>query len=42
VQAHDKAALDTLARTYHNYTRYDYGQGYQGMYEIHGSSKDLA
>jgi hypothetical protein len=42
VQAHDKAALDTLARTYHNYTRYDYGQGYQGMYEIHGSSKDFA
>jgi hypothetical protein len=40
--ARDKAALDTLARHYHNYTRYPYDQGYQGMYEIHGSSKDLA
>ncbi len=40
--AQDKAALDTLARTCHNFTQYPYGQGYQGMYEIHGCSKDFA
>ncbi|MDH5684725.1 MAG: M14 family carboxypeptidase N/E, partial [candidate division WOR-3 bacterium] len=42
VQARDKALLDTLARNCHNYTRYPYDQGYQGMYEIHGCSKDFA
>ncbi|MEO0115567.1 MAG: M14 family zinc carboxypeptidase [candidate division WOR-3 bacterium] len=41
-RARDWAALDTLARHCHNYTGYPYNQGYQGMYEIHGSSKDFA
>jgi hypothetical protein len=39
---HDKAAIDTIARNCHNFTGYPYGQGYQGMYEIHGPSKDFA
>jgi len=40
-RARDWAALDTLARHCSNWTRYPYSQGYQGMYEIHGSSKDF-
>ncbi len=41
-QPRDSLALKYLGQNYHNFTGYPYAQGYHGMYEIHGSSKDFA
>lgn len=38
----DSLNLKTLGLGYRSYTNYPYAQGYHGMYEIHGSSKDCA
>ena len=41
-QPRDSLELKYLGLNYRSFTGYPYAQGYHGMYEIHGSSKDFA